>query len=509
MGFCLNLLTSEPKPNTNSKPRLPFLKPKPSTGSAFCPVSSKVVSYDSGKRASICSQEVCRTMTEFKHTLNDSVAAQMLIESTKKGRPQSPVPDDKGQDFTSAEIPHEVRSLLPQKNNMRSVSPNQLVIFPPEIPSQYRNYRKSPTPEPKNKTKVTVEPVFTNTFKINSRAGNLNFQDSDVYSERAELKYLPKFCGIKGPMSLAMEIAPDRPFSPIAVTEPIIKPTPWISLPIDNENRPESPLVAALKTAPERSYSPLPTFVYASDIAPTLTDTIEEVKKTNSVIETSTLNQNLNCKTFSIRPIGNNPVRYLHGYNNTISAISSKNNKLLSQPFSEINSQKRQELKLLSPSCNESLFSGPFKPVESKSNYNETFITHVPNFEKSNTFHSEHLHPTSNKNLPSNYFQDQQHNISNSQWLSESEGRSSISRSIGPGIKNKVSTFSPNTSISDTLYLKKPTSNYCQVNLDKQSTSMVDDSYTFKTNHPNAIKLTKAVPFFSNSTPLTYLPNST
>lgn len=508
MGFCLNLLTSdEPIPNTNSKPRLPFLKPKPSTGSAFCPVSSKVVSYDSGKRSSICSQEVCRTMTEFKHTLNDSIAAQMLIESTKKGRPQSPVPDDKGQDFTSAEVPHEVRSLLPQKNNIRTVSPNQLVIFPPEIPSQYRNYRKSPTPEPKNKTKLMVEPVFTNTFKTNSQTEDLISRGSGAYSERAELKYLPKFCGIKGPMSLAMEIAPERPFSPIAVTEPIIKSMPWVSLPIENENRPESPLVAALKTAPERSYSPLPTFVYASDVAPTLTDTTKEVKST--VLETSALAQNFNIRTSLTRPIGNNPVRYLHGYNNTTSTISSQNSKPLSQPFSDINSQKKQELKSFSPSCNESLISGPYKPVESKSNYNEPFITHVPNFEKSNKSHADNLLTTSNKNLPSNHFQNQQNSLSNPQWLSVSEEKSSVGRSIGPGIKNKVSTFSPNTLFSDTSYLKKSTSNYCQNNLDHQSTSMTDDSYTFKSNHPNTVKLTKAVPFFSNSTPFTYLPNST
>lgn len=493
MVFCLNLPTpDEPKYNTNPKPRLPFLKPKPSAGSAFCPVVSKSLSYDSGKRGSICSQEVYRTITEFKHSLNDSMADQLLIESTKKGRPQSPVPDDKGQDFTSAEIPHEIRSLLPQNNNYRTISPNQLVTFPPEIPSQYRTYLKSPTPEPRKQTIVMIEP----TFKTNSKAENTVSRCIDKYSELTELKYLPKFHGRKGPMSSAMEIAPDRPFTPIAVTEPIIKPKPWVSLPIENESRPESPLVAALKTAPERSYSPLPTFIYADEFSSTtIENTNKEVKKNLSVINTSsasTQNFNFNETNTLSRPVGNNPVRYMHGYNNKTSAILSQNNKALSQVIPTIN------LKTESP-----FISGPYKPVEIKSNYNETLITRMPDLKESKKHHFENVFNTTDKSTNETSFKYSQNQLTQSKLRQSlnSDEKSTFNRSIGPGIKNKVSTFTPNTSINDTLLKQPPLNDHCRVisNLEN-STSIIDNSYTYKNNNPNSIKLTKAVPFFSNRT---------
>lgn len=472
--------------------------------------------YDSEKRASICSQEVNRTLNEFKHSLNDSIADQLLIEITKKGRPQSPVPDDKGQDFTSAEVPNEVRSLWPLNNKTRSISPNQLTIFPPEIPTQYRT--KSPIMEPKNQNISVTEPDFPITFKSNYHEENIISRCENKSPQITELKYLPKFHGsrwLNGSISAAMEIAPDRPFTPVAITESIIKQTPWISLPIENVDRPESPLTSALKIAPERSYSPLPTFVYASELEPTpFEDNIKEVKKPMSFIDKSVLAQHLDLNSSesktSTRTIGNNPVRYMHGYNKTISnSILSQSNKPLPLPTPNLNSKMGQNITSLAfeplPSLSEKLLiSGPYKPVESKSNHHETFITQVPNFEKQKTC-PEHISIISNQNLQSNHLKTQQ-NLSKPQRPSNLDNRSTPYRSLGPGIKNKVSTFTPDTSIVDTQFLKQPPSSYNNIvdNLNNKSRSMDDASY-IKSNHPSTVKLSKAVPFFSNST---YYPSS-
>jgi len=501
--FCLNFLTSdEPKYKTNSLPRLPFLKPKLLIGSAFCPVVSKTVQYDSGKRASICSQEVCRTMTELKHSLNDSIADQLLIESTKKGRPHSPIPDDKGQDFTSADAPHDVRSLLPQNNKIRAISPNQLITFPPEIPSEYRTYSKPHTPEPENKSFVRNEPILTNTFKTKSQSENVISQYTDEYSEHAELNCLPKFHGLKGPISMAMEIAPDRPFTPIALTEPMIKPAPWVSLPVENENRPESPLVVALKTAPERSYSPLPTFIYASELLPTpIAHPANEVNKTKANFQ----NQNINFESINIknstRPIGNNPVRYIHGYNNKTSEILLQKNKELPQQIQNVNLQKEPTGLKSQISFDKLSISGPYEPIKSKSNYNETFITQVPNFEEHKKNQLESKFTTSNQNILLNQSQYQK-NITKSSQTSVSDNLSMSNRSMGPGIKNKVSTFTPNTLISDTSFLNQSSNNYYKIvsNINNKSTSTVESSYKFKSNHLSTVKLCKAIPFFSNTT---------
>lgn len=503
MVFCLRLLTlDEPKYNTNTLPRLPFLKPKPSTGSAFCPVISKSVSNGFGKRASICSQEVSRTMTEFKHSLNDSIAAQLLIESTKKGRPQSPVPDDKGQDFTSAEIRDEVQSFLPQNNAIKDYPTNKSIVFPPEVPPQYHSYSKSTVPESKKETTIGVgPPVFTNNFKTNSQTGN------ETCSELADLKYLPKFHGKKGLISMAMEVAPDRPFTPVAITEPIIKPTPWIPLPVENESRPESPFVAALKTAPERVYSPLPTFTYASELEPTpIEDPIKDVKK--SMFETPAFAQNLNFKSSEIetpvRPVGNNPVRYMHGYNKRTPA-KSPHIIAYSKPASTVNWQKEQSdssgMKSYSFYNDQSSISRPYEPVFSKSNYSEPYTTYVPNFneyEKSNPIHE---FKTTDQNLKSNHSQNQP-NISTSQQLLNSDSISNVNRSLAPGIKNKVSTFTSSNLVSDQALIKQtPIDQYKEdPSLNKKSASTVDGSLKYKSDHPNSVKLIKAVPFFSNTT---------
>lgn len=504
MVFCLIFLTlAEPKYNT--KPRLPFLKPKPSTGSAFCPVISKSMSYDYQKRGSLCSQEVYHTMNKLKHSLN----AVQLTEFTRKERPQSPVPDDKGQDFTSAEAPHQVQSLLPQKNNITAVSPNQLVIFPPEIPSEYHTYSKSTTPELKSKIPNIIElPVFTNYSKTNSHTKNTVSHCTDKYSDFAELKYLPKFYGTKGQISMAMEIAPDRPFTPVAITEPIIKPAPWISLPVENENRPESPLVAALMTAPEKSYSPLPTFTYASELESTqINDPIKNCKKNISITETPI--QNVNYKSpeqiNSIRLIGNNPVKYMHGYNNkTPAVIPIKNNKTLSQSILANKTNKTNEhiigleFKPIPSHCDKPLIFSPFKSVESKSNNNEMFITHTVNFKESDKFQPEYVNTTLDQEELVNHSKNSQTSIK--PQLLFSDNKLTTNKSLGPGIKNKLSTFTLlNTSTSNRPFLKQLSNDHCKDNasMSNNIASVVDNSH--RNIHPYSVKLTKAIPFFSNS----------
>lgn len=449
-------------------------------------------------------------MNDFKHSLNDSIATQLIIESNKIGRPQSPVPDEKGHDFTSAEAPHDVRSLLPQINSNRAISPNQLVIFPPEIPHQYRNHSKSPTIESKKKSVSPVRPVLMNTVKINSvKKESSIFRCPDTYSsEIAELKYLPKFHGKKGPMSIAMEIAPDRPFTPVSITEPIIKPETWVSLPIEKENRPESPLVVALKTAPERSYSPLPAFMYASELPLTpIEDFNKEVQNIISVNEKSALARNFSFRSSemksSIRPIGNNPVKYMHGYNNTTSAtLLLQNQNTLSKPIPVTNSLKGQitcvESNLFPSSCNKPFIFGPNISVNSKSNYNETVITGELEDEENKKCHPQNSFITSEQNVPLNTFQ-KYHNIPNPQKLDILDNRSISHRSIGIGIKDKLSSFTSNTSTNDNSFLKQKSNNDCKViqNLDVHSTSIGDGSYIYKSNHPNVVKLNKAVPFFS------------
>jgi hypothetical protein len=455
-------------------------------------------------------------MNEFKHSLNDSIVDQLLIEITKKGRPQSPIPDDKGQDFTSAEVPHEIQSLLPLNNNTRAISPHQLITFPPEIPTQYHTYLKSPTIEPKNQTITVTEPVFPINFKSNSQERNIFSQSADGYSQIKNLKYLPTINDsrwLNGPISAAMEIAPDRPFTPIVMTESIIKPTPWISLPRENENRPESPLIAALKIAPERNFSPLPTFVYASELEPTpFKNDLKDIKKPMHFIDKSVLPQSLDLKPSEIksstRPIGDNPVKYMHGYNNKISNISSKNNQPSPKPIPTSSSQSAKitsfSFKPLSSLSEKSIISGPYKPVESKSNYNETIITQVPNFEKQCKTRNEDIPTNSDQNVSFNHLQTKQ-DLTKPQQSSNLDNKSTINRPLGPGIKNKVSTFTSNTSIVDTPFLKQPSggNNNIVENLSNKFRSVDSGSY-IKSNHSSAVKLSKAVPFFSSA----YFPST-
>lgn len=428
---------------TNCKPRLPFLKPKPSsTGSAFRPVPSKSVSAAAaddtctaaGKRASLCSQEVCRAMAEFK------LSAESIADD---GRPQSPVPaDDEGREFTSAE---PTRGSSRRRNVFGTISPVQqqpLPTFP----------RGSPTIGRPAAAAFTA--VTECAFKTNP--ANDSWSPAGLF--QLNRRHLSEFHGARGPISAAMEIAPDRPFTPVAVTEAIIKPAPWIPLP-DAENdcgRPESPLVAALKTAPERSYSPLPSFVYADEVI--------------AVGRAAT--------TSLTRPVGNDPVRYVHGYYNNktpvavLGTIAESTPRLPSQQLST--PTVAAAVAVVNPGGRCSPPRRSFdRPVDRRGdtsltlrNDSETFVVkRATDFDGND---EKSPRPQNTVAVPS----------------AASEEKSTLNRSIGPGIKNKLSAFTPanapvrSVGAGDTFF-KRPTND---------------------NNNPNAVKLIKAVPFFSNGT---------
>jgi len=436
-------------------------------------------------------------MAEFERSLNDPAAARLLIDMTKNERPQSPVPDDKGEDSASAEAtPRGVRTLLPRRDNVGTMSPSPCVTFPPEIPSQYRAHLRSPTPEPRHAgTTPTAEPAFTSALKTNWHA-----EENAVARRRPDgspgLERLPRFHGARGPISTAMEIAPERPFTPVAVTGPVIKPAPWISLPADDVRRPESPLVAALQTAPERSYSPLPSFVYADELVPTPVEHPDgRVRKTVPATDAS-----------SSRPVGNDPVRYMHGYyNNKTPVASPQTNK--TRPVPTVNSDAavhKPDLRskpAFPSSVDKSFISGPCSPIEIKSDCNEICVNRVPDFKgNDDQSHSEYLRADSEQNVPFGSSQYQRDILSKPQQSSTSNDKSISNRTIGPGIKNKVSTFTSNTSISNT-FLNQPL-NKAVPSQDKKLSSITQNN----NNNPNAVKLIKAVPFFSNSTSLPSSP---
>jgi len=116
-------------------------------------------------------------------------------------------------------------------------------------------------------------------------------------------------------------------------------------------NRTESPMVAALKTAPERSYSPLPTFVDASEFVtkPSSDDACKEERPTPTMSEALTIAPDRSYKELSepnaqTRRVGNNPVRYVHGYNNKKTPVAPLllTRSLIYSPASLVDSEDEQ-----------------------------------------------------------------------------------------------------------------------------------------------------------------------
>ncbi|XP_050419789.1 PDZ and LIM domain protein Zasp isoform X2 [Adelges cooleyi] len=349
--------TDDSKFANNPKPRLPFLKPKTtSTGSAFCPVVSNPTTTD--RQVGRPSQVSSSTAIQSKQALSESIGTQMLMEAIKEGRPRSPAPGYHELTFIE-EIPREVQSLLPPNNCARAISPTHLVVFPPEIPSEYLAAVRSRTSTPQPKPEITS---YTFSVTVDSTISEQNPQENAAANKFNAAEVFDHLRhGVESAVSqCAVECAELReegayPFSPptepAEEIEPVpaVEPTPQPKLVVElNADRSESPMVAALKTAPERSYSPLPSFVDAAQFEPPPAPVKEEKKPMTMADALAVAPERCyhlpESKLGSARPVGNNPVKYVHGYNNKAqsSCLLLKSRSLLYSPVSAIDSEEEQ-----------------------------------------------------------------------------------------------------------------------------------------------------------------------
>ncbi|XP_065207594.1 PDZ and LIM domain protein Zasp isoform X2 [Planococcus citri] len=354
-----------------SQKRLPFLKPRAEKASAFMPVmksshskpvpaeptsghtdqyklSTVFESLDQDdpqaiachrKKLSLCSEEV-KSVFSLRNLAGSPACSD---------RPESPVPSESADEFQHYETPirnkpllelvqsrpHSVRSLSPCE---RPITPNRIVVFPPEMPECYHPRVASPLPiysrphhdtqrEPHTdpveifsedekssksnddvlvcvfeRTRETAKPEEVNddegckciiektreTLKITCISPVPTQQPtiSEVKEEQEEnitLESLPRPVTPAGYIASLLTTASNRPFTPIEpakatiFTEPVPLPPETIPyLPTSKEEnhrlldveRPVSPMTYALTTAPERSYSPLPTIVKFEDLFP-------------------------------------------------------------------------------------------------------------------------------------------------------------------------------------------------------------------------------------------------
>jgi len=557
-GFYLKTLTlDESKNSVNSQPRLPFLKPKSSTGSAFCPVVSKPLTTDSSMCPKLCAKDACRTLNQCKQSLSASISTQILIESSKEERSQSPIQKYNDLETSTAEVPHEIRSLLPPNNNVRSISPTHLVIFPPEIPQEYRIYNRSKTstPQPKHEMNVETESQclinFTN-HQVESTISRSTVECLEVvesnYIQNVELNHNQNVESNRnqnvesnhnqniddydGSKSIIFDIVQDQPISHITITEPNIKTKqPMIET---EENRSESPMLAALKTAPERSYSPLPTFVDASEFItnPIESSTPEEKQMTMSealAIAPDRSYKLTESKTPS-RQVGNNPVRYMHGYNKKTPVVPLlMTRSLIYSPASAIDSEEEQiaslGLKSFPPVSDElklSTAAGDFDRDESSFEYVEELVFDPPKLEEPKEIINEEINEIAepSKSLPRHPFtasglhepfdipRYQQSIPENPHRVTPSEKSTKI---IGPGIEEKVSKFLPKSSIKNASFLKQETHVHSKVApaLGYEPSSLDGGSYKSKNADSSVPKSSNSKPISSNSTSVNATPKST
>lgn len=479
MVFYLKILTTkdESKNSVNSQPRLPFLKPKPSTGSAFCSVTSKPSTTISSNCSTLCTQEVCRSANQCKQTLSASISTQMLVESCIKEQPQSPIQNYIGLENATAEVPHEVRSLLPPKNNVRAISPTHLVVFPPEIPPEYRAHirSKTSTPQPHNEINFETESQCLTEPNVHQVESTISKSTVECLEVIEPINYNQKSHEHKDFKSELSDSAQDKPVTNIFTTEYQIKPKVLIPTATE-EDRSESPLVAALKTAPERSYSPLPTFVDASEFIPKLTENPAEEKKPMTMADALAIaperSYNLPESKTQTRAIGNNPVRYMHGYNKKMPvAPLLMTRSLIYSPVSAIDSEEEQiatlGLKSFPPVSDElkwSTAAGDFDRSESNFEYIEEIVFDEPKVEE--PIDEEIVVVESPKPVPTRPFTASglhepsdlpryQQSIPENPHRASTPGEKSSGKSIGPGIKDKVITFTPKESIKNASFLKQ------------------------------------------------------
>lgn len=482
----------------------------------------------------------------------------MLIESSKEERSQSPIQKYDDLETSTAEVPHEIRSLLPPNNNVRSISPTHLVIFPPEIPQGYRIYSRSKTSTPQPKHEINVETESQCSINLNDHQVESTISRSTVeclevveshyvqnvesnhnqnvesnYNQNVESNHNQNVDDYDGSKSKIFDIVQDQSISHITITEPNIKSKqPMIET---EENRSESPMLAALKTAPERSYSPLPTFVDASEFItnPIESSTLEEKPMTMSealAIAPDRSYKLTESKTPS-RQVGNNPVRYMHGYNKKTPAVPLlMTRSLIYSPASAIDSEEEQiaslGLKSFPPVSDElklSTAAGDFDRDETNFEYVEELVFDPPKLEVPKEIINEEINEIAepSKSLPRHPFtasglhepfdipRYQQSIPENPHRVTPSE--KSSTKIIGPGIEEKVSKFIPKASIKNASFLKQETHVHSKVApaLGYEPSSLDGGSYKSKNADSNVSKSSNSEPVSSNSTSVAATPKST
>lgn len=534
MIFYLKILTTkdESKNSVNSQPRLPFLKPKPSTGSAFCPVTSKPSTTVSSNCSTLCAQEVCRSLNQCKQTLSASISTQMLIESCLEERPQSPVQKYTDLENAIAEVPHEIRSLLPPKNNVRAISPTHLVVFPPEIPPEYRAYMRSKTstPQPHNEINFETESqclIESSVHQVESTISKTTVECLEVVEPTNYNKKSDEHEDYKPELSDTIH---DKPNTQISTTELQIKPKVLIPVATE-EDRSESPLVAALKTAPERSYSPLPTFVNASEFIQKPTENPADEEKPMTMADALAIaperSYNLPESKTLTRAVGNNPVRYMHGYNKKMPVVPLlMTRSLIYTPESAVDSEEEQiailGLKSFPPVSDElkwSTAAGDFDRSESNFEYGEELVFEEAKIEE--PINEEIVVVESSKPIPRHPFTASglhepsdlpryQQSIPENPHRASTPGEKSSIKSIGPGIKDKVTTFTPKESIKNTSFLKQELSVHAEIApaLGYEPSSLVGSSSKIM-DHNVVIKSSNTELVSSNNTSIVTTPKST
>lgn len=277
------------------------------------------------KKLSLCSQEVKRLLESVSQNLPESIS--------NENRPESPVPSESAEEFqhyerSKTEVlankhlqhclssrPHSVRSISPCE---RPLTPNQIVVFPPEVPScLHKSNIASPVPtyardtksEPENQNAKSSDENETKKNESGDGAYQCTIErtretlkvtcispipiaNKDKIEEKNEncdisLRNLPQPTSQPGSIASLLKTAPDRPFTPIEpakatiFTEPVPLPPETIPyLPtskeenyrLSNSDRTSSPLVVGLTIASERPFSPLPTTTKFEDLFPAATD---------------------------------------------------------------------------------------------------------------------------------------------------------------------------------------------------------------------------------------------
>jgi len=458
----------------------------------------------------------------------------MLIESSKEERSESPIPNYYDIETSTAEVPREIRSLLPPNNNVRSISPTHLVIFPPEIPQEYKNYSRSKTSTPQLKHEINEETESRGLINSTVHQVESTISRSTVEClEVIESKYVQNIDDHCSPKPEILDIVQDQMISHTTVTEPKIKSNqPMI---VTEEDRSESPMITALKTAPERSYSPLPTFVDASEFITNPIENPTEEERPMTMTEALAIAPDRSYKltesTTSSRQVGNNPVRYMHGYNKkTPVAPLLMTRSLIYSPASAVDSEEEQiailGLKSFPPVSDElkwSTAAGDFDRSESSFEYGEELVFDEPKLEEPKEVINEEIdevekpsnplprHPFTASGLhePFDIPRYQQSIPENPHRTTPSE--KSCAKLIGPGIQEKVSSFTPKASIKNTSFLKQEIHVNSKVApaLGYEPTSLDGSSNKSKNADLDVRKSNNSETVSSNSTSVTATPKFT